>query len=87
MFCIFSIRCKTFISAFLFTLAFVFVMPLGFVLLVRLVAWPASNRNSYFDGWNDPATQIWFFQLGLAGFFLRQLHRKLATRSFPLDRV
>lgn len=84
----FSVHCKSFISAFLFTLAFVFVMPLGCVLLVRFVAWSDSNANFQFvEGWNDLATQIWFFQLALAGFFLRRLHHKLATRSFPLDRV
>lgn len=82
----FSVRCKNFISAFLLTLAFVFVVPMGFVLLMRFMAWSSSNSNSYFDGWTDPGTQIWFFQLGLAGFLLWRLHHKLATRSFPLER-
>lgn len=83
----FSVSRKTFISAFLFTLAFVFVMPLGFVLLVDVVAWLSWSRNSYFDWWNDLATQISLFQLALAGLFLRRLHHKLATRSFPLGQV
>lgn len=83
----FSVRCKSFISAFLFTLAFVFVLPLGFVLLVRFAAWLSSTSNSFFDGGDDPATQIWFFQLVLGGFLLRRLHHKLATRSFPLGHV
>ena len=87
----FSVRCKSFISAFLFTLAFVFVVPMGFVMLVRFAAWLSSGTNLFFDwrtDWGtDPETQIWFFQLVLAGFLLRRLHHKLATRSFPLDRV
>ena len=83
----FSVHCKSFISAFLLTLALVFVMPLGSVWLVRYLAWLSWKMNSHFYGWNDPATQIWFFQLVLAGVFLRRLHHKLATRSFPLERV
>jgi ABC-type Na+ efflux pump permease subunit len=83
----FSVRCKSFISAFLYTLVFVFVMPMGFVLLVRFVAWLSSDTNSFFDGGSDPGTQMWFFQLVLAGFLLWRLHHQLATRSFPLDRV
>ena len=83
----FSVRCKNFISAFLFTLAFVFVIPMGLVMLVRFVAWLSSDMNSFFDGGADPGTQMWFFQLVLAGFLLRRLHHKLATRSFPLDNV
>jgi len=83
----FSVRCKSFISAFLFTLAFVFVVPLGFVMLVRFVAWLSSDMYSFFDLGPDPGTQMWFFQLVLAGFLLRRLHHKLATRSFPLDHV
>lgn len=83
----FSVHCKTFISAFLFTLAFVFVLPVGFVLLVRFVAWLSSTSNAFFYGGDDPATQIWFCQLVLGGFLLRRLHHKLATRSFPLERV
>ncbi len=83
----FSVRCKNFISAFLFTLAFVFVVPMGFIMLVRFLAWLSSTSNSFFDGGNDLATQIWFFQLALGGFLLRRLHHKLATRSFPLDRI
>ncbi len=82
----FSLRCKAFISAFLFTLAFVFVVPLGFVMLVRFVAWD-SDTNSFFDGGTDPGTQMWFFQLVVAGYLLRRLHHKLSTRSFPLDHV
>jgi ABC-type transport system involved in cytochrome c biogenesis permease component len=83
----FSVRCKAFISAFLFTLAFVFVLPLGSVMLVRFVAWLSSDTNSFFDGGTDPGGQMWFFQLVLAGFLLRRLHHKLANRSFPLDHV
>ena len=83
----FSLRCKSFISAFLFTLAFVFVVPLGFVMLVRFVAWLSSDMYSFFDLGPDPRTQMWFFQLVLAGFLLRRLHHKLATRSFPLDHI
>jgi len=83
----FSVRCKSFIIAFLFTLAFVFVIPMGFVMLVRFVAWLSSDMDSFFDGGADPRTQMWFFQLVLAGFLLRRLHHKLATRSFPLDNV
>ncbi len=83
----FSVRCKAFISAFLFTLAFVFVVPLGFVMLVRFVAWLSSDMYSFFDLGPDPRTQMWFFQLVLAGFLLRLLHHKLSTRSFPLDHV
>jgi ABC-type transport system involved in multi-copper enzyme maturation permease subunit len=83
----FSVRCKAFISAFLFTLAFVFVLPLGLVMLVRFVAWLSSDTNSFFDGGTDPGSQMWFVQLVLAAFLLRRLHHKLATRSFPLDHV
>ena len=83
----FSVRCKGFISACLFTLVFVFVMPLGCALLMQFVAWLASDTNAYSNAWNDLASQAWFVQLGLAGFFLWRLHYKLATRSFPLDRV
>ncbi len=82
----FSVRCKAFISAFLFTLAFVFVLPLGFVMLVRFGAWD-SDTNSFFDGGTDPGSQMWLFQLVLAGYLLRRLHHKLSTRSFPLDHV
>ncbi len=83
----FSVRGKNFISAFLLTLLFVFAVPLGFVLLVRFMEWLATDTNSDPDLWHALASQAWFFQLGLAGFLGWQLHRKLATRSFPLDRV
>jgi len=83
----FSVRGKNFISAFLLTLLFVFAVPLGFVLLVRFMEWLATDTNSDPDLWHALASQAWFFQLGLAGFLGWQLHRKLTTRSFPLDQV
>ncbi len=83
----FSVHCKSFISAFLFTLAFVFVVPIGFIMLVLFVGWVNSDINAYHNLGQDLASLVPWVQWLLAGFFLWRLHHKLATRSFPLERL
>ena len=81
----FSVRCKNFLSAFLLTIVSVFVLPAGFILLVRFTMWLNLETNPSPDLWQDLAAQISLLQLGLAGFFLWWLRHRLATRSFPLE--
>jgi ABC-type transport system involved in multi-copper enzyme maturation permease subunit len=83
----FSLSARNFISAFLLTLVCAFVLPLGVALPMRYPTWRSWNAPADLDGWNELATQAWFLQLGLAGLCLLGLHHKLATRSFPLERV
>ncbi len=81
----FSVSCRHFITAFLFTLLFGFLLPYVLAMAVSL-ARELSYGPQLLGGSERFGKSAWLVQCGLAVFFAIRLHQRLRTRSFPLER-
>jgi len=82
----YSVSCRHFISAFLLTLGAVLALPAALMAAIRFVWWLWTGGQTAFElaGLGDAGLMA--TQLLLAGVFGVRLHRRLTSRSFPLDR-
>ncbi|MGC3958539.1 MAG: ABC transporter permease subunit [Verrucomicrobiota bacterium] len=76
----FSVRCRHFLVGLLLTIGFAMVLPL----LLSSIA-QAVVAHAGFD--EELGRPTWFFQLIVAAYLNRALHRKLERRQFPLERA
>jgi ABC-type transport system involved in multi-copper enzyme maturation permease subunit len=85
----FSLRCRTFLPAFLATMAVALVLPLVIApVLRRLWEWWVYHKvTTSYSAWDmSPSWCAVVCQVLLAGWCWRQLHRRLTQRAFPLER-
>ena len=81
----FSLRCRGFVGAFLWTLAVGLLLPLMLSPVLDLIWWAYSNGSSASGGAMRPSVPAAFCQLVLAVIFWRRLHRQLRERAFHLE--
>lgn len=83
----YSVSCRHFITALLFTLATAIAAPVLVLAVMRSVwwLWASGYAAVEFIGPGDPGG-VTVVQLLCAGMFGALLHRRLRTRSFPLER-
>ncbi|MFO1513972.1 MAG: ABC transporter permease [Verrucomicrobiota bacterium] len=81
----FSVSCRHFITAFLFTLITVVLVPGFLILATTLINLPWGGVSNY--SMNERfMSEAWAIQCGLAALFGWRLYRRLQYRSFPLER-
>jgi len=81
----FSLRCRGFVGAFLWTLAVGLLLPLMLSPVLDLIWWAYYNGSSASGGAMRPSVPAAFCQLVLAVIFWRRLHRQLRERAFHLE--
>ena len=82
----YSLSCRSYITAFLATLAMGILLPMMLASFLAHLFWLFGNPRFYFDP--GPGFTMWaiLIQMSLAVWSRRQLLRRLKCRSFPLER-
>jgi ABC-type transport system involved in multi-copper enzyme maturation permease subunit len=83
----FSLRCRNFLTAFLFTAAVGLLLPLAVAELITYLRWTLAASNTAYSFQMRPSVPAAAFQLALAGGCWWLLQRRLKQRAFPLERT
>ena len=83
----YSLRCRNFLPAFLFTITVGLLLPLGLAELRSYLQWAYGNSNSGFSLELRAPALATACQILLAANCCWWLHRRLKLRAFPLERT
>ena len=83
----YSLRCRNFLPAFIFTISVGMLMPLGLAHVLRALWFLNGNSLPFLWGQMRPSGLATVCQVILAVYCWRRLYRRLEKRGFPLERV